>query len=248
MFTADEYAARQAEVMRAASQDDAVRLSAELLAKTDEQLRQQLNARSVQPLCAANFGSACALHCDLLSAAGLAADCYATALTGLLVLDIAAQHPIAAPSLDCAEAQTAGPSLDCAEAQGASVPNRPSIAEATLPQTFALTTLALTAFGELTAQMPHDEYTEQHVPALYTLWASRLYILYQSVNKGAVLLRHLVQAAHQMLEALIEADIVRWPNVDIQGREVPALSSEALGDIFARSLALGLVEGGGGGN
>lgn len=231
MFTADEYAARQAEVMRAASQDDAVRLSAELLAKTDEQLRQQLNARSVQPQCAANFGSACALHCDLLSAAGLAADCYATALTGLLVLDIAGQH------------STAGPSLDCAEAQGVSDPKLPSITEATLPQTFALTTLALTAFGDLTAQMPHDEYTEQHVPALYTLWASRLYILYQSVNKGAVLLRHLVQAAHQMLEALIEADIVRWPNVEIQGREVPALSSESLGDIFARSLALGLVEG-----
>lgn len=210
MFTPEEFAAREAEAMRAETVDDSVRLSAELLVKCDEQLRQQLNAHEVTAGCIANFGRACTLQCDLLMSVQLYAETYATALTGLLVIDMSARQL----------------------AEGSDAP---------VTEAFALTALAVAAFSELTNQLPHDEFTQQHVPALYTLWASRLYILYQSVNKPAVMLRHLVQASHQMLEAMIEADIVKWPNVEINGRQVPALSSESLGDILSRSIALGLM-------
>lgn len=226
MYSEQEYAAREAEVMRAADHEEALRLSADLLAKTDEQLRLQLNARAVQPQAAGNFGRACALHCDLLLGGGMASDCYATALTGLLVLDMAFGVG--------AGADNQGDATQTAEPQ-------PTFGDMTMPSTLSLTTLGLTAFGELAAQMPHDEFSERHVPALYTLWASRLYILYQTADKSQVVLRHLVQAAHQMLQALIEADVVKWPDVDIEGRAVPAMSSEALGDILARSIALGYL-------
>lgn len=211
-MTFDEYLAHERQIYTAADRDEALRLSAELLANVDQALRLKVNAREERVDQARAFARAAALHLDILSAHGgeHAADVYSTALTALLMLDMADSD---------------------------SEPVR-------LPEVFQLTALALSAFNDLTAMMPQDEFTTTHVPVLYTLWGSRLYYYYQVCDKTQVPLRHLVEAAHSILEQLIEHNIVKWPDVEVDGQTVPVQSNVVLADIIGRSIALGIFRAG----
>lgn len=200
-----EFQRLKAEVYGAESREEALNLSGILLAKADETLRQKVNAHAERADECSMFALAAAIHCELLQACGQTPHAYFTALTSILMLDIAGQ--------------------------GAE--------ESRLTEVCCLTFLALSAFGELAAQMPHDEFTEQHVPVLFTLWASRLYWYYQNADKSvAPELPHLIRGAHQVLAQMISEGIVQSPTVQLGDQPAGPQSSAVLADILGRSQAL----------
>ena len=108
-----------------------------------------------------------------------------------------------------------------------------------LTEVCGLTFLALSAFGELAAQMPHDEFTDEHVPVLFSLWASRLYYYYQSADKAQQPeLPHLIRGAHQVLQQMIAEGMVQSPEVMLGEQPAGSQSSAVLADILGRSQAL----------
>lgn len=209
-MTNDELRAREQEVLAAANIEDAIRLSGELLAEVDNALRLKVNAHEERSEECRLLARECALHLHMLQQAGQMPQVYASALTALLMLDIAG-------------ADTESSRLN---------------------EVFMLTAQATLAFGTMTDQMLDDEFTAEHVPVLFHLWGSRLYYYYQKCDKAAVALQPLVKSAHDILQQLIEANAVTWPDVTIQGRQCSVQSNAVLADIIGRSIALGIFTAG----
>ncbi|MDE6332908.1 MAG: hypothetical protein K2L80_09950, partial [Muribaculaceae bacterium] len=108
-----------------------------------------------------------------------------------------------------------------------------------LTEVCGLTFLALGALGELAAQMPHDEFSDEHIPVLFTLWASRLYSLYQNCDKSQQAeLPHLLHGAHKVLQHMIAEGIVQSPTVMLGEQPAAPDSSAVLADIIGRSQAV----------
>lgn len=202
---ATEFQRLKAEVYSAEAREEALNLSGVLLARVDETLRRKVNAKAERSDECRMFALAASIHCELLQACGQAAPAYFTAVTSLLMLDIAGQG--------CDDSRTT--------------------------ELCGLTFLALSAFGELAAQMPHDEFTEEHVPVLFSLWASRLYFYYQNADRNiAPELPHLIRGAHQILGQMISEGIVQSPVVMLGEQQAGPQSSAVLADIIGRSQAL----------
>ncbi len=87
--------------------------------------------------------------------------------------------------------------------------------------------------------MPHDEFTDEHVPVLFSLWASRLYYYYQIADKSQQPeLPHLICNAHRVLQQMIAEGIIQSPNVMLGEQPAGPQSSAVLADILGRSQAL----------
>ena len=146
------------------------------------------------------FALAASIHCELLQACGQAVAAYYTAVTSLLMLDIAGQGS----------------------------------EDSRLTEVCGLTFIALSAFGELAAQMPHDEFTDEHVPVLFSLWASRLYYYYQIADKSQQPeLPHLICNAHRVLQQMIAEGIIQSPNVML-GEQPAGPQSSAVSGRYSR--------------
>lgn len=201
----DEFQRLKAEVYSAESREEALNLSGLLLAKVDENLRQKVNAKTERATECRMFALAASIHCELLQACGQAVAAYYTAVTSLLMLDIAGQGS----------------------------------EDSRLTEVCGLTFIALSAFGELAAQMPHDEFTDEHVPVLFSLWASRLYYYYQIADKSQQPeLPHLICNAHRVLQQMIAEGIIQSPNVMLGEQPAGPQSSAVLADILGHSQAL----------
>lgn len=201
----EEFQRLKAEIYGADTREEALNLSGLLLARVDEGLRQKVNAGAERSTECRMFALAASIHCELLQACAQAQAAYSTALTAILMLDIAGQ----------------GSEHD------------------RMAEVCGLTFLALTSLGELAAQMPHDEFTDEHIPVLFTLWASRLYWYYQNTDKSVPSeLPHLLKGAHQVLQQMISESVVQSPVVMLGDQPAGPQSNAVLADIIGRSQAL----------
>lgn len=104
----------------------------------------------------------------------------------------------------------------------------------------ALCVIAASSLEQLGSRMPHDEFTEQHMPQLLSYLASLLYCYYQKTIVVEQKQWHGI--AYEMLCDFANVGAVQQPVVKVGDKTVdPAHPFEIFSDIAGRSIALGLL-------
>ncbi len=183
---------------------DAIRLSGEELAATDNSWRKAHNAgkeTSELLVCMAILAQS---HCDLLFRAGAYGDAYATAVTVMMSV-----------SLDDACTQC-------------------------MQEMLTLCVIAASSLEQLGSQMPHDDFTTQHMPVILSYIASLMYCYYQKTLVIEQTQWHGI--AYEMLRDFANAGAVQQPTVQVGDKAVDPLHPfDLFSDLAGRSIALGLL-------
>jgi hypothetical protein len=104
----------------------------------------------------------------------------------------------------------------------------------------ALCVIAGSSLEQLGSRMPHDEFTEQHMPMLFSYIASLLYYYYQKTIVAEQTPWHGI--AYEMLCDFAKAGAVQQPTVAVGDKNVdPAHPFDLFSDLAGRSIALGLL-------
>jgi hypothetical protein len=109
-----------------------------------------------------------------------------------------------------------------------------------MPQMLALCVVAASALEQLGAQMPHDEFTTQHMPVVLSYIASLMYCYYQKTLAIDQTQWHGI--AYEMLCDFAKAGAVQQPTVAVGDKQVDPLHPfDLFSDLAGRSIALGLL-------
>jgi hypothetical protein len=111
-----------------------------------------------------------------------------------------------------------------------------------MPQMLALCVIAASSLEQLGAQMPHDEFTTQHMPIILTYVASLMYCYYQKTFSVEQTQWHGI--AYEMLRDFANAGAIQQPAVTVGDKAVDPLHPfDIFSDLAGRSIALGLLSG-----
>jgi hypothetical protein len=112
--------------------------------------------------------------------------------------------------------------------------------EANAQEMLSLCVIAATSLEQLASQMPHDEFTTQHVPTIFGYIASLMYCYYQKTIIEEQTEWHGI--AYEMLREFANAGAVQQPKVRVGDKDVDAKHPfEIFSDLAGRSIALGLL-------
>lgn len=99
---------------------------------------------------------------------------------------------------------------------------------------------ALTVFDALACAMDADDFTRPHVEAIGRYMASMTYALYKRLAPSGW---QPLGEVYATLRPLVDAGVVSWPSVDVNGVAVdPCDAAPLMADLAGRLRALGLLE------
>ncbi len=216
------------ELLNSGNAEEAVRVSAEKLARADEALRQALNVKdgradaeasdsSCVNECVARFTAALQEHSNILLAIDpdvTAPEVFSLALFGLMLLDVAASRG--------ADARK---------------------------EHLAVAVLAMVAFSRVSGTLEQDEFTMQHVPEIFRLLCCVINGYMTELPRpvttaeAAEEYEGITDTATNILHSFAPYLTCEYPEVTLaDGRKVPFSSSDIPGDIIGRSRALGVLK------
>lgn len=109
------------------------------------------------------------------------------------------------------------------------------------PEMLALSVIAASSLEQLGSQMPHDEFTTQHMPTILTYIASLMYCYYQKTLAVQQTQWHGI--AYEMLCDFARAGAVQQPLITVGDKQVDPLHPfDLFSDLAGRSIALGLLQ------
>ncbi len=111
-----------------------------------------------------------------------------------------------------------------------------------MPQMLSLCVIAASSLEQLGAQMPHDEFTTQHMPIILGYVASLMYCYYQKTLVIEQTQWHGI--AYEMLRDFANAGAIQQPTIAVGDKTVDPLHPfDLFSDLAGRSIALGLLSG-----